>query len=324
MAFRVSDNLRCYLHEARLPAMAHRSALSEPGQLRTSLNVRPERYRKLKLVHTIDATLFSSLISDWMEEFVPCESLGVNDEDESTAERFTVPCEPYFSVSPLPLARAEDIERVFLWVDMLPMESIRRVLHLLYPESNSWKFIPCEEEPWLKTLAWSQSTTDCGKTDFVQHLMGLFLIPPWMLSSKDLEDFARGQSVCVTNTQVSGLDPDMNVFRGQEWLWSKVWDSCVSRNCPWFIVSTYTNWVFGVFSAGWTASFVSPVYASDCHVPTILELLLFWLISAMGYPGGWVVPESRVESVLRRQLLMATVRDVSPEVPAEALAVSAF
>ncbi|KAF9227950.1 hypothetical protein BS17DRAFT_806237 [Gyrodon lividus] len=323
MAFRASDNLRCYLHEARLPAMAHRSALGELAQLHTSLNLHPERYRKLKLVHTIDATLFSDIVSDWMEEFVPCESLGVGDEDKSTGERLTVPCEPFFSVPLLPLARAEDIERVFLWVDMFPLESIRRVLHLLYPELNSWKLIPCEEGPLLKTLTWSQSRTDCRKTEPVRHLMVLFLIPPWILSSKELQEFARGQPF-LDRSQASGRHPDGTLFRGQEWLWSKVWDSCVSRNCPWFIVSTYTNWVFGVFSTGWTASFVSPVFAFDCHVPTILELLLFWLISAMGFPGGWVVPENRAESALHRQLLIATVRDLSPEEPAEALALSTF
>jgi hypothetical protein len=149
-----------------------------------------------------------------MEEFVPCESLGVSDEDESTGERLTVPCEPFFSIPPLPLARAEDIERyfspatfvihrltmtesVFLWMDMFPLESIRRVLHLLYPESTSWKFIPCEEEPLMKTITW----TECDKTEPIRHHMGLFLFPPWVLSSTGLQEFARGQPVGITSTQ---------------------------------------------------------------------------------------------------------------------------
>lgn len=46
-----------------------------------------------------------------MEEFVPCKSLGVDDEDERTGERLTIPCDPFFSIVSLPLARAEDIER---------------------------------------------------------------------------------------------------------------------------------------------------------------------------------------------------------------------
>ena len=108
--------------------MSYRPPRGEPSvSFHASLNVRPERYRKLRLVHTIDPALFSDIISDcWyrssacahttdhtsgVEGSVPGESLGVNDEDEHTGERLTVPCDPFFSIVPLPLARAEDIER---------------------------------------------------------------------------------------------------------------------------------------------------------------------------------------------------------------------
>ena len=74
---------------------------------------------------------------------------------------------------------------------------------------------------------------------------------------------------------------------------------------------------------GWTASFVSPLYAFDSCTPTILEVLVFWLISAMGNPGGFAVPEISSELVHRRQLLVATPRDISRDEPAEALAVLA-
>jgi hypothetical protein len=30
----------------------------------------------------------------------------------------------------------------------------------------------------------------------------------------------------------------------------QLWDCCITRSCPWFVVSTYTHWVFGVFSNG--------------------------------------------------------------------------
>ncbi|KAH0830544.1 hypothetical protein J3R83DRAFT_1998, partial [Lanmaoa asiatica] len=323
MASRASDNLRCYIREARLPVMAYRSPRGESGSPRVSLNVRPERYRKLRLVHTINATLFSDIISDWVEEFVPCKSFGVNDEDERTGERLTIPCEPFFSIAPLPLARAEDIERVFVWVDMFPLESIRRILNLLYADSNSWKFLPCEEGPFLKTSTWSHVESDQGKTIFSQHALCLFLMPPWVLSAKDLQEFSRGQSFPDRTSLDALRDKAQNTFHGKEWLWSKIWDTCICRDCQWFIVTTYTHWVFGVFSAGWTASFVSPVYVFDSRMPTILGVLVFWLISAMGYPGGFVVPEISYELVHRRQLLVATPRDISREEPAEALAVLA-
>ncbi|KAF8559553.1 hypothetical protein OG21DRAFT_1452712 [Imleria badia] len=323
MAFRASDNLQCYIRGARLPVMAYRSPRGESGLFHVSLNLRPERYHKLRLVHTINPTLFSDIISDWVEEFVPCTSLGVNDEDERTGERLTIPCEPFFSIVPLPLARAEDIERVFVWVDMFPLESTRRILNLLYADSNPWKFLPCEEAPILKTSTWSYIKSDQGKMIFSQHALCLFLMPPWVLSAKDLQEFAQGQSFPDRTTSDSFRDEAQSTLGGMEWLWSKVWDTCISRNCPWFIVTSYTHWVFGAFSTGWTASFVSPLYASDSRMPTILEVLVFWLISAMGYPGGFVVPEISHEVAHRRQLLVATPHDISRDEPTEALAVLA-
>ncbi|KAN0077311.1 hypothetical protein V8E55_011166 [Tylopilus felleus] len=320
MAFRASDNLQCYIRGAKLPVMAYRPPRSESGSCQVSLNIRPERYRKLRLVHTINSTLFSDIISDWVEEFVPCKSLGVNDEDERTGERLTIPCEPFFSIVPLPLARAEDIERVFVWVDMFPLESTRRILNLLHVDSSSWKFLPNEEVPFMKTSTWSCVKSDRGKS-ISQHALCLFLMAPWALSATDLQEFARGQSFPDRTASDSLEDKPQSTLRGMEWLWSKVWDTCISRNCPWFVVTTYTHWVFGVFSSGWTTSFVSPLYAFDSHTPTILELLVFWLISAMGYPGGFVVPEISHELAHRRQLLVATPRDISRDEPTEALAV---
>lgn len=43
--------------------------------------------------------------------YIPSTSLGIEDEDEKTGERFTVPCEPRFSVPSLPLGRVDNIER---------------------------------------------------------------------------------------------------------------------------------------------------------------------------------------------------------------------
>lgn len=97
------------------------------------------------------------------------------------------------------LLRADSLtkaKRVFVWIDMFPLESIRRVLSLLYADSNSWKFLPCEESPFLKASTWSHVKSDQGKTTFSQHTLCLFLMPPWVLSAKDLQEFTRGQSVC--------------------------------------------------------------------------------------------------------------------------------
>lgn len=38
-------------------------------------------------------------------------------------------------------------------------------------------------------------------------------------------------------------------------------------------------------------AFVSSVYSYNDQSPSIIEILIFWLISAMGLPGGWKIPE---------------------------------
>lgn len=75
------------------------------------------------------------------------------------------------------------------------------------------------------------------------------------------------------------------------------------------MVTTYNQWVFGVFSAGftcslvkyfletheissgWTAAFVTSVYHFDTYSPTIIECLTFWIASAMRLGSCCRVPQ---------------------------------
>lgn len=75
------------------------------------------------------------------------------------------------------------------------------------------------------------------------------------------------------------------------------------------------------FSPGWTAAVVSPLYRHDSYDPTVLELLLFWMISAMGSDGGWIAPkDSDDEPALPMQSVCATAMDLSAKSKALALA----
>lgn len=65
MSWRVTDNLRCYLNEARLPDMhCSPTAASEMESLSSGLDVHPRRYRQLEVVHAIDSQLFRDMILD--------------------------------------------------------------------------------------------------------------------------------------------------------------------------------------------------------------------------------------------------------------------
>lgn len=73
----------------------------------------------------------------------------------------------------------------------------------------------------------------------------------------------------------------------------------------------------------WTSVFVSPLYRHDSCSPTVMEVMVFWVISAMGGEGGWVPPEGHSECELRIQLLSATVMDISVDI-SKALAVANY
>ncbi|OJA21622.1 hypothetical protein AZE42_01667 [Rhizopogon vesiculosus] len=309
MAWRAPDNLRFYIQEARLVSI--NLGPSQPS-VHTALHSLPRRYRKLRAVHPLQLDLFNEYCQDWSEDFIPCASLGEEDEDKETGERFTVPCPPFYQVPSISLARADSLKRLFTWIDILPLETVRRAIHLLYPETRSWSFASDADDSdhtIFKCITWSQ-IVDSDDERHYRSAMSICIQPPWVLSIRDLEQFCKRQSFFSAAPTERPTTP-------YERLWCKVWDCCITRSCPWFVVSTYTHWVFGVFSNGWTAAFVSPVYSHDSHEPSVLQLLLFWLCSGMGLPGGWVVPDVRIEPAYPTQHLTAMGSDlaIGPLIP---------
>lgn len=306
MTWRAPDNLRFYIQEARLVSINLNS--SQPS-VDAALHALPRRYRKLRAIHPLQLALFNEYCQDWAEDFVPCMSLGEEDEDKETGERFTVPCPPFYQVPSISLARADSLKRLFTWIDLLPLETVRRAVHLLYPETKAWSFASDADDPdhaIFKCITWSQ-LVDHDDERHCRNAMSIFIQPPWVLSVRDLELFGKRQSFFGSSSTPWHERPTTP----HERLWYKLWDCCITRSCPWFVVSTYTHWVFGVFSNGWTAAFVSPVYSHDSHDPSVLQLLLFWLCSAMGLPGGWVVPEVRIEPAYPSYHLTALVADLA-------------
>ncbi|KAG2132491.1 uncharacterized protein EDB93DRAFT_1093800 [Suillus bovinus] len=323
MAWRAPDNLRFYIQEARLVSINLSS--SQPS-VDAALHALPRRYRKLRAIYPLRLELFNEYCQDWTDEFVPCVSLGEEDEDKETGERFTVPCPPFYQIPSISLARADSLKRLFTWIDLLPLETVRRAVHLLYPETKAWSFASDADDTdhaLLKCITWSQ-LVDYDDERHCRNAMSIFIQPPWILSDRDLDLFCKRQSVGTANS-IEGFAANVchqsfgsssspwheRPTAPHERLWWKLWDCCITRSCPWFVVSTYTHWVFGVFSNGWTAAFVSPVYCHDSHDPSVLQLLLFWLCSAMGLPGGWEVPEVRIEPAYPSHHLTASVSDLA-------------
>jgi hypothetical protein len=142
MTRRGSDCLRYYLAQAVLPQMV--LGVGAPGMPceghtshRNTLTVRPESYRKLQSIYQLMHEGFHALVLDCesqaifvlcqicahareklgIEEYIPLGPFGVEDEDDITGERLSVPAGSHFNVPPMPLNRPSDISR-FVFVSL--------------------------------------------------------------------------------------------------------------------------------------------------------------------------------------------------------------
>jgi len=136
MAWRGSDNLGYYLSKAVLPQMVPGVGAPEiprpgHGSHCNKLTVRPEPYRKLQSIYQLIDEVFNTLILECksrifilfvsnvcssgrllgIEDYIPIESLGVEDEDETTGERLSVPAGICCDIPPMSLNRPSEISR---------------------------------------------------------------------------------------------------------------------------------------------------------------------------------------------------------------------
>lgn len=137
--WRGTDNLRLYISQAVLPQMllgpdappvppdGHKSH-------RNHLTVRLESYRNLENIYQMLDNVFRKIVLDCeylecciyacvtstyldiftclgIDDHVPSEPLGIDDEDEETGERLSIPSPMCCNIPPLPLTRPSEISR---------------------------------------------------------------------------------------------------------------------------------------------------------------------------------------------------------------------
>ncbi|KAJ7154040.1 hypothetical protein C8R46DRAFT_1118525 [Mycena filopes] len=306
MASRAADNLRSYFHKATLPEMLADPRAPEmppPGQRsqHTGVRVAPEPWRQLNGIRSLGDVWGASLedmTRDWADGNIPNTSLGVDDMDRETGERFTVPCPPTFDIPPHLERRPTDITRVIPWLDYLPLMTVQRLLHLIFPTQNAnWTFSLVDrpgdkDRKVYQEFLWSylgpgKPTVFTPTGDIPRYPLVVAFQPPWILSTQDMLEF----SACRGFPRFDPSNPP--ALESKERLWAKVWDTCVTHKTRWFVLTSYSEWVFGVFSDGWTIGFISSVHAFDAQNPTILELLAFWVACAMRLPGWRRLPTIR-------------------------------
>ncbi|KAJ7154034.1 hypothetical protein C8R46DRAFT_1118512 [Mycena filopes] len=282
MASRAADNLRSYFHKATLPEMLADPRAPEmppPGQRSqyTSVRVTPEPWRQLTEIRSLGdvwAVFLEDMARAWADEQIPKTSLGVDDMDGETGER------------------------VIPGLDYLPLMTVQRLLHLVFPtQTANWTFSLVDrpedtDRKVYQQFLWSylgpgKPTVFTPLGHIPRYPLAIAFQPPWILSTQDMLEF----SACREFPRFDPSNPP--ALESKERLWAKVWDTCVTHKTRWFVLTSYSEWVFGVFSDGWTIGFTSAVYAFDARNPTILELLAFWVACAMRLPGWRCLPAIR-------------------------------
>ncbi|KAJ7138226.1 hypothetical protein C8R44DRAFT_695354 [Mycena epipterygia] len=308
MVSRATDNLRSYFRKAGLPEMFSDPAAPDmppTGQRSHYVNIQvaPQPWRQLCEIRAMDDAWGVSLhemATCWADDQIPAESLGIEDLDSETGEQFTVPCGPTFSIPAHSARRPTNIMRMTPWLDYLPLMTVQRTLHLLFPQqASSWNFSLVDDaensdRKVFQHFIWSYSgpgkpTVFTPLGNIPRHPLVIAFQPPWILSAQDILEFSE----CRTFPPFSINNRSTSTLEATERLWAKVWDTCVTCKTRWFALTSYRQWVFGAFSEGWTIGFVSGVYQFDARDPTILEVLTFWVACAMRLPGWCGPPKIR-------------------------------
>ncbi|KAI0256673.1 hypothetical protein BJV78DRAFT_298922 [Lactifluus subvellereus] len=286
-----TENLQLYLSQATLPLMpipraAPRLPPAGHRSHKIGLTTRPERYRRLESFQglAIDVEIG---VPKYSSEAVPDHPLTEGDSDSVTGNAILIPCNPTFDIPQPHVKPPTDLNSFAFWLAHLPLQTTERAMHLVHPESRHWSFIEQNgdmDDLHFKYFAWelAPNIPSTGGRETTAIVMAM---PPWALTPTDLQCFAACKEFPLfSETGRTRLNDD-------ERIWGKLYDICIARDSPYFVVTNYYGWVFGVFSKGWSIAAVGNIQTFAGHAPTILEHLLYWLSSSMNKPGTYCRPE---------------------------------
>ncbi|KAJ7940665.1 hypothetical protein B0H13DRAFT_2226032 [Mycena leptocephala] len=321
MTARGTDNLRNYLRQTKLPQMTNDAMapkMPPPGHKshQNHLSARSQAWRRLESIYSLTDISMPAIVMSWINSHIPDTSLGIDDEDPLTGERLTIPSPPVFNIPFHNERRPTDIMRLSPWLDNLPLMTVQRTIHLLYPETRPWGFILGDENDSDRKIfqyfMWTLSAPDeamapARLAEIGRRSVVVAFQPPWILSEQDIKEFSQCRSFPPFRVPGNAFPTELE---SKERLWAKIWDACVAKNTPWFVLTSYNQWVFGAFSAGWTAAFVTGVYNFDALRPTVIEWLTFWVASAMRLQGWRTIPKVCDEPPYLPNEIPCTVYDV--------------
>jgi hypothetical protein len=83
--------------------------------------------------------------------------------------------------------------RVSVWVDQLPLETVQRTMHLVYPETQNWKFVHNDVLDIDKDIFDHFQWKDWAQPQSTRLVV--VVQPPWILSPQDLQNFQNCELV---------------------------------------------------------------------------------------------------------------------------------
>ncbi|KAJ3817340.1 hypothetical protein F5880DRAFT_1626345 [Lentinula raphanica] len=348
---RGTHNLKRYVQAALLPRMINgRDAPPMPPEghrsHRNNLAVRPETWRRLENIYSLDNFDFENVVSSCkcqfsrIDMFFPFEPLRMDDMDEDNGDTLSIPCPgTNFDITYREERKPSNLQRIAPWVDNLALMTVQRIMHLLYPGSHPFTFTLADDRdddrPIFQHYLWSipehilEGLPEENRRQVQFSSVIVAFQPPWVLSTQDIKEFSKcrsfppfiepGHAVSFSFFKIPESFAKYELicsFRHR----SILWDLCVRKNTPWFVLTSYNHWTFGMFSKGWTSAFVSGVYEYNHHHPTITECLTYWIASAMRLATTLRCPKVCEEP--SNSETPCTVYDVMAEWPEAALALA--
>ncbi|KAI0273605.1 hypothetical protein BC834DRAFT_217492 [Gloeopeniophorella convolvens] len=301
-----TENLRSYISQATLPLMIlPRNGPPVPPSGHRSHNVgfttRPETYRRLEFITQDPKVDLHLEVTKYINWIVPEHPLEEGDVDPKTCNAILIPCNPTFDIPQPRIPLPTNIDQFASWVHGLPLRTTERIMHLVYPDSKSWSFV-CQtgdiDEPHFRYYAWELSP-NVSSTSGRKATAVVMALPPWTMTPTDFKCFvACKEFPLFSKAGRARLNED-------ERIWGKLYDLCIARDSPYFVVTNYYNWVFGAFSKGWGGAIRGEILKHGNNEPTVLEHLLYWVASSMSHPGTYQRPEVP-ETHVNRGLMQPT------------------
>ncbi|KII85549.1 hypothetical protein PLICRDRAFT_701051 [Plicaturopsis crispa FD-325 SS-3] len=165
----------------------------------------------------------------------------------------------------------EDVSRRAVVTIFTTASSIYRQLFPSAPHRTFERHLVYGEEPqYFKPYIYAE----WKEGSFTNALMAVFIVPPWYLAPRDLQDFTNA-SEFEKLPIIPGKSPDPNQKR--QHYWAMVDDICYVNGIRHFAMTTYAQWVFGCFSDDWKHASISETRGHRTQSPTILETFLYWM-----------------------------------------------